>query len=132
MGLTLSEQHYAALLAHAEADLPNEACGILAGIGGRVCRVYPVENIHHSPTVYEMNPAQQIAAFLDLEAAGWELSGIYHSHPAGPPTPSATDVAEAAYPVVNVIIAPAQGDWLARGFWIEAAAVEEIPLVVSK
>jgi proteasome lid subunit RPN8/RPN11 len=142
MGLILSEQHYAALLAHAEADLPNEACGLLAGTGGRVCQVYPAENSLHSPTAYEMNPAQQIAAFLDFEAAGWELSGIYHSHPAGPAEPSPTDIAQAYYPdTVYVIVSPLPVSgtltpgapaWQVRAFRIEARRqVREVPIVVE-
>ena len=143
MGLTLSEQHLAALLAHAEAERPNEACGLLAGIGGRVRRVYPVENIHHSPTVYEMNPAQQLAAFLDMEAAGWELSAIYHSHPAGPAEPSPTDIAQAYYPdslyvivspmpALSVTNAPGTPAWQVRGFTIEARQVREESIVVEE
>jgi proteasome lid subunit RPN8/RPN11 len=136
MGLTLSEQQYAALVAHANAELPNEACGMLAGTGGRVCRVYPVENIYHSPTVYEMNPAQQIAAFLDIEAAGWELSGIYHSHPAGPAEPSPTDIAQAYYPesiyvIVSPRPAPSAPGWQVRGFMIVERQAREVPIVVE-
>ena len=138
MSLTLSESDYTALLKHAEKERPNEACGLLAGSGGRVCRVYPVENIHHSPTVYEMDPAQQLAAFLDLEAASWELTGIYHSHPAGPAGPSPTDIAQAYYPEsVYVIVSPLPaasggGAWQVRGFSIEAGDVREVPVVVEK
>jgi proteasome lid subunit RPN8/RPN11 len=140
MGLTLSEQHLAALWAQAEAELPNEACGLLAGLGGRVYRVYPVENIRHSPTEYEMDPGQQIAAFLDLEAAGWEVSGIYHSHPAGPDRPSPTDIAQAYYPdSIYVIVSPTAAPggpggpaWQVRGFIIEERqAVREVPLVIE-
>jgi proteasome lid subunit RPN8/RPN11 len=134
MSLTLSEEHCAALLAHAEAERPNEACGLLAGRGGRVCRVYPAENIHHSPTVYEMNPAQQLAAFLDMEAAGWELIAIYHSHPAGPAEPSPTDIAQAYYPEsIYVIVSLAPGAaWQVRGFTIEAGQVAEVSIVTVK
>jgi proteasome lid subunit RPN8/RPN11 len=134
MGLTLSEQHYSALVAQAEAERPNEACGLLAGIEGRICRVYPVENLHHSPTRYEMAPVQQIAAFLELEAAGWELSGIYHSHPAGPAEPSPTDIAQAFYPEsVYVIISPDpdRHGWQVRGFKIEAGQVREVTVEVD-
>jgi proteasome lid subunit RPN8/RPN11 len=132
MTLTLLAQHYAALVAQAEADRPNETCGLLAGKGGRVCRVYPVENIRHSPTAYELQPAQQIAAFLDLEAAGWELSGIYHSHPAGPAEPSPTDIAQAYYPdSVYLIVSPAAVGWQVRGFKIEARQVSEVSIVVA-
>jgi proteasome lid subunit RPN8/RPN11 len=137
MSLTLSEQHVAALQAQAQAELPNETCGLLGGQGGRVFRVYPVENIHHSPTVYEMHPAQQIAAFLDIEAAGWEVIGIYHSHPAGPAVPSPTDIAQAYYPdSVYVIVSPMTGTdapaWQVRGFRIEARQVREVPLVIER
>jgi proteasome lid subunit RPN8/RPN11 len=138
MSLTLSEEHCAALLAHAEAVRPNEACGLLAGWGGRACRVYPVENIHHSPTVYEMNPAQQLAAFLYMEAAGWDLIAIYHSHPAGPAEPSPTDIAQAYYPdSVYVIVSPLPGAlgapaWRVRGFKIEARQVSEVSIVIEK
>jgi proteasome lid subunit RPN8/RPN11 len=135
MDLTLSEEHFAALLAHAEAERPNEACGLLAGKGGRVCRVYPAENIHHSPTMYEMNPAQQLAAFLDMEAAGWELTGIYHSHPAGPAEPSPTDIAQAYYPdSLYVIVSPMPGApaWQVRGFKIEGRQVSEVSIVIEK
>ncbi len=134
MSVTLSEEQRAALLAHAEAERPNEACGLLAGKGGQVRRVYQVENIHHSPTVYEMNPAQQLAAFLDMEAAGWELLAIYHSHPVGPTEPSPTDIAQAYYPEsIYVIVSPAPGGaWQVRGFIIEAEQVTEVPLVTEK
>jgi proteasome lid subunit RPN8/RPN11 len=133
MGLTLSEEHFAALLAHVEAERPNEACGLLAGRAGRICRIYPAENIRHSPTVYEMNPAQQLAAFLDMEAAGWELAAIYHSHPAGPAVPSPTDIAQAYYPdSIYVIVSPAPGvAWQVRGFTIEAGQVREVSIVIE-
>jgi hypothetical protein len=41
-------------------------------------------------------------------------------------------VEEAAYPVVNVIVSPAEGEWRARGFWIEGDTIEEVPLVFAK
>ena len=134
MGLTLSPADYAAILAQIEAERPDEACGLLAGTRGEVRRVYPVENIAHSPTVYEMNPAGQIAAFLELEAQGWELSGIYHSHPAGPAVPSPTDIAKAYYPdSVYVIISPnARGAWQMRGFEIDGEQVREVPVAVRQ
>ena len=134
MALTLSSADYAAILAQIDAERPNEACGLLAGTGGDVRRVYPVENVAHSPTVYEMNPAGQIAAFLELEAQGWELSGIYHSHPAGPAVPSPTDIAKAYYPdSVYVIISPnARGAWQMRGFEIDGEQVREVLVAVRQ
>jgi [CysO sulfur-carrier protein]-S-L-cysteine hydrolase len=134
MGLTLSSAQYAAILEHVETERPNEACGLLAGTGEQVDRVYAVENIHHSPTTYEMNPAQQVAAFLEIEAAGWELRGIYHSHPAGPAEPSPTDIAQAFYPesVYLIVSQNAKGEWQMRGFSIEAGQAREAPVHIRE
>ena len=73
-----------------------------------------------------MDPVEQLRAFDWMETHGLDLLGIYHSHPAGPETASATDIAEAAYPVVQIIwsreslqMEGAGGTWQARGFWIE-------------
>lgn len=96
--LILSRALVDEMVAHAAALYPEEVCGLLAGQGGRASRFYPVENIHHSPIAYEMEPVQQIRAMLDIEAAGLELLAIVHSHPHGPARPSPTDVALAYYP----------------------------------
>jgi proteasome lid subunit RPN8/RPN11 len=45
-----------------------------------------------------MDPKQQLQAMLALEANGWQLVAIYHSHPQGPETPSDSDVKQAYYP----------------------------------
>jgi proteasome lid subunit RPN8/RPN11 len=63
-----------------------------------------------------------------IESHGQELLAIFHSHPAGPETVSTTDIAEAAYPVVHIVLARANGDWQARAFWIEAQQVSEVAL----
>lgn len=130
----MSRAQYAAIVAHAAAEQPVEACGLLVGKGGRVLRVYLVENICHSPTAYEMDPVRQVAVFLELEAAGWELSAIYHSHPAGPAEPSPTDIAQAFYPEsVYLIVSPsATGNWQVRGFLIETGQVREVPVQIEE
>ena len=93
------------MLDHLQACYPLEGCGLLAGDAqGRVTAVYPIENSLHSPTTYEMEPHQQIEAMLALEAAGWQLLAIYHSHPQGPEQPSTTDIAQAYYPEALHII----------------------------
>lgn len=93
------------MLAHVAGLWPEEACGLIGGREGRAARVYAVENVHHSPVTFEMDPLQQIKAMLAMEAEGLELIAIYHSHPDGPARPSATDVANAYYPdAVQLII----------------------------
>lgn len=51
-----------------------------------------------------MDPAEVLAAFRDLDANGWTLGAIVHSHPATPPAPSPTDLREAYYPEALMLI----------------------------
>jgi proteasome lid subunit RPN8/RPN11 len=77
-----------------------------------------------------MDPVEQLRAFNWLESHGLELLGIFHSHPSGLETASATDIAEAAYPVVHVILSHNQNEWRARGFWIEENSAREVTLQI--
>ena len=85
-------------------------------------------NALHSPVAYRMDGPEFAEAMIGCE---FEPLGIFHSHPAGPPIPSPTDVAEAAYPdsvyvVISLQIAPPS----VRGFTIVDEAVHEIELVI--
>jgi len=111
----------------AERLAPQEVCGLLAGSGVEVLRVYSVTNILHSPVRYRMDPAEQLKVFLEIEENGWELVGIYHSHPKGPDLPSITDLREAYYPdAVFLILFPGAGTWRCRGFRIREGEVHEV------
>ena len=128
--LKISADQWQAMLAHVQREVPLEACGLLAGRRDRVEKVMFVRNQAQSPTRFVMDPYEQLKAFDWIEANGLELLGIFHSHPAGPETVSATDVAEAAYPVVQLIWSRADGRWRARAFWIEADHVTEVSLQI--
>jgi proteasome lid subunit RPN8/RPN11 len=112
---------------------PEEACGILAGGGREVLAVYPITNQLHSPVRYLMEPHEQLKAFQLIEAQGWELLAIYHSHPHGPEEPSPTDIAEAYYPeAVYLIWSRSQAGWRCRGFRIEGALVRPVELQIMR
>ena len=130
--LVLTQAHWQALARQVQADLPNETCGFLAGRAGVVEQVWPVPSARPSPVEYEMEPEAQIRAMLAIEAAGLELTAIYHSHPAGPARPSPTDIAQAYYPeTMYVIISPdGRGGWQARAFWIAAGQTQEAGLEI--
>jgi proteasome lid subunit RPN8/RPN11 len=113
---------------HVQACAPMEACGVLAGREGAVLKVIPVANQAQSTVRFRMDPTEQLQAFDWIDANGLELVGIFHSHPAGPDRPSATDVAEAAYPVAHLIWSRSEADWSVRGYWIEGRRVTEIGL----
>ncbi len=105
----------------------------MAGKGGRVLRIYNVDNRLASPSAYEMDPQQQLEAMLDLEEHGWDLLAIFHSHPSGPATPSIVDLSTAYYPeAVYVIVSFVNPDRpVSKAFTLGEGRVEEIPLIVE-
>ena len=126
--LILTRRHWQAMRRHVNHAVPLEACGLLAGINSRVEFTLGIFNTDRSAVRYRMEPRAQWRAFQRMEAAGLELAGIYHSHPNGPDRPSPTDIAEALYPVAQIIWFRMDGKWQARGFRIEGGKVIEISL----
>jgi len=88
------------LLAHARADAPNEACGVLAGTlaDGRATAYHPARNADASPFVYTVHPDDLVRIVLGIEDAGEDLVAIFHSHTRSPAVPSPTDRRQAMYP----------------------------------
>ena len=129
--LVLSKKHWDEMRGYVEQHMPQESCGLLAGKGHHVEKVLFVQNQAQSAVRYVMDPYEQLEAFEWIDAQGLELLGIFHSHPTGPETASATDIAEAAYEVVNVIWSCTDGKWSARGFWLADGQAINIPLVLS-
>ncbi len=129
--LVLQPEQYATMLEHVRAAQPEEACGILAGSGCAVTRVIAITNSLHSPVRYRMDAQEQLDALLWLEDNQQEMLAIYHSHPAGPPHPSATDIAEFAYPpALTLIWSPGEAGWQLRAFAIEGDRVREVRVQV--
>jgi proteasome lid subunit RPN8/RPN11 len=77
-----------ALVEHAEAELPNEACGLIALRDGVAERFFPGRNRAASPYRFDLEIDPEV---WFLEDDGYELA-VFHSHPASPPRPSRTDV----------------------------------------
>jgi [CysO sulfur-carrier protein]-S-L-cysteine hydrolase len=100
------------VVAHAREDLPNECCGMVAGLDGEATEVIRVENAAASPLRYEMDPKAQYEAWKSIEDGGRELLAIYHSHTKSAAYPSQTDVNQAvAWPdQVYVIVSLADED----------------------
>jgi proteasome lid subunit RPN8/RPN11 len=130
--LTITRQQWQEICRHVEASLPNEACGLLAGKGNRAAKIFTVLNQAQSPVRFVMDPYEQLRAFQEMESDHLGLLGIFHSHPAGPSTVSPTDIAEAAYAAVHVVVSPGAEGWQARGFWIEGGEVAEAALEIVK
>jgi proteasome lid subunit RPN8/RPN11 len=77
------------LEAHADAEAPNEACGLIAMRDGVAERFLPAENAAASPYRFELKPGSPEDFFLEDE--GYELA-VFHSHPTDKAEPSRTDV----------------------------------------
>jgi proteasome lid subunit RPN8/RPN11 len=79
----------AALVAHAEAEEPNEACGLVLLRDGRAERYVPGRNGAASPYRFELELDDPELWFAEDD--GYELA-VFHSHLSSPPRPSRTDV----------------------------------------
>ena len=78
----------AALAEHAEAEAPNEACGLVVVKDGVAERYIPARNAAASPYRFELDVDPET---WFLEDEGYELA-VFHSHLSSPPRPSRTDV----------------------------------------
>ena len=78
----------AALVEHARAEEPNEACGLVLLKGGTAERYLPARNAAASPYRFELDTEPEN---WFLEDDGYELA-VFHSHISSPPRPSRTDV----------------------------------------
>jgi proteasome lid subunit RPN8/RPN11 len=120
------------MIAQARAELPNECCGVLAGVrdqGSEVCqaiRRYPLVNVAASPTRYLSHPDSLLAAHKDMRKTGLDILAVYHSHPNGEPVPSPTDQADNYYEnAVHLIISLQTASPTIRGWWLTADGVRE-------
>ena len=70
--ITLPKSEYEKILAHAQKNLPEEACGLIAGrIEGsdkHIEKVYLLTNIDHSNEHFSLDPKEQLAAIKDPES----------------------------------------------------------------
>lgn len=106
------------IIAHARELAPYECCGLLAGTGNTVTRLYRVKNIvalegaqnlsSFDPAkvahLERLSPAERAeiafvmdmqdfsAAKKDMRNNGLDLQVVYHSHPHDPARPSVTDI----------------------------------------
>ena len=87
-----------ALLAEAARAAPEECCGLLLGEAGRIEEARPAANVAADPPAISRSTLRRWSTRTARRAAGGpQVLGYYHSHPAGPAEPSATDRAQAAH-----------------------------------
>jgi len=105
VAVRLTRSQLEQILTQARAEAPHECCGLLLGRGDTVEEVFPGRNVDETPrTRYVMDPRDQLRAFRLMDERGWDLVGIYHSHPQTAAYPSATDKSRALYPDARYVI----------------------------
>ena len=142
--VVLSESIRAGIVAHARAELPNEACGLIVGDrpaadGGVALRWLPARNRAASPFRYEIHPDDLLRLTIETDDADEVFWAIVHSHVASPARPSATDIGLAFYPdalYILVSLHPDEADHATgepgiRAWRIVDGAVSEVPISIG-
>jgi [CysO sulfur-carrier protein]-S-L-cysteine hydrolase len=130
-----------AIVAHARAEYPNEACGLIVGDraaadGGLALRFEPTRNKAASPYRYEIDPQDLLRLTIATDDADEVFWGIVHSHTHTPAVPSPTDIGLAFYPEALYVLVslsddeadPATGTPSVRAWRILEGEVTEVPL----
>src|SRR5688572_8440269 len=104
--LTIDQATHDAIVAHARADHPDEACGIVAGPAGsdRPERFVPMLNAARSPTFYEFDSMDLLRLYRELDDRDEDPVVIYHSHTSTPAYPSRTDISYASEPGAHYVL----------------------------
>ncbi len=112
---------------------PQEACGLLAGSGSTVAMVYCLTNVAAGCDRYTVEPRGHFGALRHAERNGWELIGVFHSHPSGPPVPSRHDVEGALEPGWHYVILGCDrtGGPAMRSYRIRAGTISEEPIATG-
>jgi proteasome lid subunit RPN8/RPN11 len=104
--LKIPRAHVDAMIAHARADHPDEACGVIAGPEGSddPVRVIEMLNADRSPTFFRFDPTEQLRLYRELDDRDEEIIVVYHSHTSTEAYPSRTDIAYAAEPQAHYVL----------------------------
>src|SRR5512139_216273 len=117
------------IVAHARADHPDEACGIVAGaIGSETpSRFVQMMNAERSPTFYRFDSIEQLRVWREMDDRDEEPVVIYHSHTATEAYPSRTDISYASEPSAHYVLVSTREpvDYEFRSFRIVDGEVTE-------
>ena len=92
MSLELPQSLIDEMVAHAQADAPNECCGVIARASDGALTLYRATNAEASPWRFDIPPQQLLHLYNAIDAADGAMLVIYHSHVASEARPSPTDL----------------------------------------
>ena len=137
--LRITQDLVDAMVAHARADHPDEACGVIAGAVGsdRPDRFIPMVNAARSPTFYEFDSTDLLRLYREMDDRDEVPVVIYHSHTATEAYPSRTDISYASEPEAHYVLVstrdcgPDEGPVEVRSYRIVDGVVTEEDIEVS-
>jgi proteasome lid subunit RPN8/RPN11 len=131
MQLVIPRHLVSEIILHCKEVCPNEACGILAGKGRVVQKVYKMTNIENSSVSYMMEPGEQFTVMKEMREQGLEMSAIYHSHPQSGVYPSPKDINLAFYPdSLYVIVSLIYEEPAIKAFEIKNGLIREVEIFI--
>jgi proteasome lid subunit RPN8/RPN11 len=108
--MTIASSVVDAVIAHAKECRPRECCGVLLGKADEIVEAVRARNLAEDSTRFLIDPQDHIEARRTARSQGLDVIGFYHSHPHSHASPSATDLAEAAYPeCIHLIVGLIEG-----------------------
>jgi proteasome lid subunit RPN8/RPN11 len=120
------------MIAHAYAELPNEACGVLGGTGDDGSVFVPTANADASSRTFTIDGREQMRAERVLDEAGLTLLGVVHSHTHTDAYPSPTDVDKGSNPFLAdwrwVLVSLKHPEPVVRSYFIVEGRIEEEPI----
>jgi len=108
--ITISRALKSQIIEHARRELPNEACGYLAGKDGVILKAFEMINVDNSPEHFAFDPSEQFKVMRMVRKEGLNIVGNYHSHPSTPARPSEEDIRLANDPDISYLIVSLSGD----------------------
>jgi proteasome lid subunit RPN8/RPN11 len=135
--IKLSKSDYEKILDYAKKELPNEACGLIAGVKeGQdkiVKKVYLLTNIDHSNEHFSLDPKEQLQSIKDMRENGFVPLGNWHSHPESPSRPSEEDKrlaydSKASYMILSLMNI---NEPVLNSFHIEGSDAQKEDLVIE-
>ncbi len=136
--LTIRQDLVDAMVAHARADYPDEACGVIAGPEGsdRPERFAPMVNAARSPTFYEFDSMDLLRLYREMDDNDEVPVVVYHSHTATEAYPSRTDISYASEPDAHYVLVSTRetgtedGPYELRSYRIVDGLVTEEPVEI--
>ena len=133
--LSLPASIHAEIISQAQAELPNECCGILAGkidtTRAVVTMRFQLVNALASPVEFLADDRSMFDAVRAMDRAGLDMVAVYHSHPTSAPLPSKKDRERNYWEVLAVIVSLESADAELRCWRLQGMDFTEIPVQLT-